>query len=107
MENYNHHEYFIPFEFSAFRERETLRRYPRFNRLHHGNPVGLCIYRNRARDGGERAGAAPRSLSAAAERYRCYYCAWQGGGMFKVKAVETDVGARMYCPCAEIGFQSQ
>lgn len=28
-------------------------------------------------------------------------------GRFKVKAVETDVGAHMCCLCAEVEFQSQ
>lgn len=64
--------YVTPSAFSAFREGETSCRHPGFDCLHHGDPAGLRVHGDGARDGGERAGAAPGSLSAAAERYSCY-----------------------------------
>lgn len=61
----------MPFSLSALREGEAVCRYSGFNCLHHGNPAGLCVHGDRARDCGERPGAAACGLPAPAERYSC------------------------------------
>lgn len=64
----------MPFESPALREGETICGHPGSDRCYHGDPAGLRVHGDGARDCGECAGAAPCSLSASAERYRCCSC---------------------------------
>lgn len=105
----------MPFESPALRERETVCGHPGSDCRDHGDPAGLCVHGDGARDRGECAGAAPCSLSASAERYRCCSCI----GHTKVACtcsherppythgvVETD-GTRVSTQAWEVRFQSQ
>lgn len=84
--NCNRHDR-MPFSLSALREGETVCRYSGFNRLDHGNPAGLCVHGDRARDCGECPGAAARSLPAPAERYGCGGVCPQRPAAFQVVGV--------------------